>query len=96
MKLFVEMRKLSTRILEEELAEKNERGGEYIGRQNHHVDQEGRSVRVPEDKPVGDEELQLAHKPKTESEQNGDGDQEDVGDHRESPGQTRKGLGMFP
>src|ERR1700720_4335935 len=91
MKLLVEMGKLSPCVLEEKLADKNERSSKHVDRQDSDVPQDGCRVRVPENLFVGNKESQLTHEPEAQCQQNGDGDQQDVGNDRNSP----TGLVLF-
>src|SRR5258707_3645756 len=79
------MGEFSTRILEEELTDQNEHGGKDVDGQDPDIRQDGCGVRAPKNKFVGNEESQLAHEPEAECEQDGDGDEQDVGNHWESP-----------
>ena len=79
------MRKFSPRVLEEEFADENEGRSKHVDGQDCDVRHDGRRVRTPKNKFVGNEEFQFAHEPEAECEQDGDGNQQDVGDHWKSP-----------
>src|SRR5260370_12349112 len=79
------MGEFSPGVLEEELADESECCSKHVDGQNSDVRQEGCSVRAPKNELVGNEESQLAHEPEAQREQDGDGDEQDVGNHWKSP-----------
>src|SRR5258708_30361037 len=85
MKLFVEMRECRPRVFQEELANGNESGSKHIDGQDSDVHENGCGVLTPKNELVGNEEPQLAHEPEAQREQDGDGDEQDVGNHWKSP-----------
>src|SRR5260370_27759026 len=84
-KLLVEVGEFLPRVLEEELADENERSSKHVDGQDSDVPKDRCRVRAPKNEFVGDEEFQLAHEPKAKRKQHGDGDEQDVGNHWKSP-----------
>src|SRR4029077_16194516 len=90
---FVEMGKFAARVLEEELANQDEDECKEIYGEDSGIGQDGRRVRSPKNKFVRNKELQLAHEPEAKRKKDGDGDEQRVGDHWESP---RNRILFFP
>src|SRR5713226_341069 len=81
--LLVEVREFAPGILEEEAAADGERSTEQVHKERSEEDENSGSVGVVQDRLVPGHELQLVEEPKSVAQQDDDGDQQCVGDHRE-------------
>jgi len=79
--LRIDVRELASGVLEEELAFNGIDGGKnvyenYAGREENNI-----AILTKEKVPVGNQKIQIAHEPKHNRQQDGDGDDESVGNH---------------
>ena len=81
--LLVEVREFAPGILEEEAAADGERSAKQVHKEDREEDQNRCSVGVVQDRFVAGHELQLVEEPKSVAQQDDDGEQQCVGDHRE-------------
>jgi hypothetical protein len=72
MQLLVEMGEFPARVFKKELAIKSERCGEEIEELGGEVNQDHGPVLMEKNGLIGNEELQFAEEPKSESQENGD------------------------
>jgi len=79
--LLIEMRQLFASVLQKEFPIQGKRGCKHIHEQDSDVSEDVRRVCPPDDEFEGDEELQLAHQCETNSEHDGDSEENGVGDH---------------
>ena len=79
--LLIEVGELLTSVLKKEFPIQGKRGCKHIHEQDSDVSEDVRRVCPPDDEFEGDEELQLAHQCETNSEHDGDSEENGVGDH---------------
>ena len=79
--LLVDVRQLAACIFEEECALDHVNGGKDIHEQHGNSGQDHVSVLVVQNEAVGDEKFEFAHEPETEGKQDGNGDDQRVGNH---------------
>jgi hypothetical protein len=84
--LFIEVREFAPGILEEETTPDGERNAKEIQKENRQKDENVRSISVVQDCLVAGHEFQLVEEPKSIAQQDDDGEQQGVRDHRESLG----------
>src|SRR5438309_641933 len=84
-KLFVEMREFSPGVLEKEFADENKGGSKHVGGQESQVGQDGCCIFTPKNELVGREEFQVTHEPENQSQQEGNSDDQCVGNHFRPP-----------
>src|ERR1700733_3033554 len=89
--LLVEVREFAPGIFEEEAAADRESSAKQIHREDRQEDEYRCSVGVVQNRSVAGHELQLVEKPKAVGQQDDDGEQQGVRDHREIPG-LREGF----
>src|SRR6202162_3548373 len=83
--LFVEVRKFTPGILEEEAAAEGKRSAKQVHKEDRKKNQNRCSVRVVQDRFVAGHELQLVEQPESVAQQDNDGEQQGVGDHVSLP-----------
>jgi len=81
--LLVEVREFAPGILEEEAAAEGKRSAKQVHKEDGKKNQNRCSVGVVQHRFVAGHELQLVEEPKSVAQQDDDGEQQCVGDHRE-------------
>src|SRR5580704_12585569 len=79
--LFVEVQQLASSVLKEELANQDEGPGKHVHKQRGDIYKDGRPIGLEENGLVGNEILELAHKPEAKPKQNSHSNQEGVSNH---------------
>src|ERR1700733_6454853 len=82
-KLLVEVGEFATGILEEETAADRERSAKQVHKEDHEENENRCSVGVIQERLVPSHEFQLVEKPESIAQQDDDGEQQGVRDHRE-------------
>ena len=93
--LRVDVREFASRVLQEELALDGVDRSEHVHKQDGEPEEKSRSVLVKQDMPVRDEKLQFTQEPESQRQQEGNRDDEGVGNHTVFPKSSKERFQGF-